>query len=210
MTHAIFAGHRPLIAILRGITPAEADAVLEALIAAGIGLIEVPLNSPDPLASIRVMAEKAAGRARIGAGTVLAADDVRRVADAGGRLIVSPNRDHSVIRATKEAGLDSYPGVFTATEALGALAAGADALKFFPADVLGPAGIKAIAAILPQSVPLLAVGGVDAGNIATWLKAGIAGFGVGSSLYRPGMTAAAICAKAREMVAAYDGATGAA
>ena len=137
MTHAIFAGHRPLIAILRGITPAEADAVLEALIAAGIGLIEVPLNSPNPLASIRAMAEKAAGRARIGAGTVLAADDVRRVADAGGRLIVSPNRDDSVIRATKEAGLDSYPGVFTATEALGALAAGADALKFFPADVLG-------------------------------------------------------------------------
>jgi 2-dehydro-3-deoxyphosphogalactonate aldolase len=208
MTHAIFAGHRPLIAILRGITPAEADAVLEALIAAGIGLIEVPLNSPDPLASIRAMAEKAAGRARIGAGTVLAADDVRRVADAGGRLIVSPNRDDSVIRATKEAGLDSYPGVFTATEALGALAAGADALKFFPADVLGPAGIKAIAAILPRSVPLLAVGGVDAANIPTWLKAGIAGFGIGSSLYRPGMTAAAAGAKAREMVAAYDGAVG--
>jgi len=210
MTHAIFAGHRPLIAILRGITPAEADAVLEALIAAGIGLIEVPLNSPDPLASIRAMAEKAAGRARVGAGTVLAADDVRRVADAGGRLIVSPNRDDSVIRATKEAGLDSYPGVFTATEALGALAAGADALKFFPAYVLGPAGIKAIAAILPRSVPLLAVGGVDAANIATWLKAGIAGFGIGSSLYRPGMAATTIAAKAREMVAAYDGATGAA
>jgi 2-dehydro-3-deoxyphosphogalactonate aldolase len=208
MTHAIFAGHRPLIAILRGITPAEADAVLEALIAAGIGLIEVPLNSPDPLASIRAMAEKAAGRARIGAGTVLAADDVRRVADAGGRLIVSPNRDDSVIRATKEAGLDSYPGVFTATEALGALAAGADALKFFPADVLGPAGIKAIAAILPRSVPLLAVGGVDAANIATWLKAGIAGFGIGSSLYRPGMAAATAGVKAREMVAAYDGAVG--
>jgi 2-dehydro-3-deoxyphosphogalactonate aldolase len=210
MTHAIFAGHRPLIAILRGITPAEADAALEALIAAGIGLIEVPLNSPDPLASIRAMAEKAAGRARIGAGTVLAADDVRRVADAGGRLIVSPNRDDSVIRATKEAGLDSYPGVFTATEALGALAAGADALKFFPADVLGSAGIKAIAAILPRSVPLLAVGGVDAANIPTWLKAGIAGFGIGSSLYRPGMAAATAGVNAREMVAAYDGATGAA
>jgi len=210
MTHAIFAGYRPLIAILRGITPAEAEAALEALIAAGIGLIEVPLNSPDPLASIRVMADKGRGRARIGAGTVLAADDVRRVAEAGGQLIVSPNRDDSVIRATKAAGLDSYPGVFTATEALGALAAGADALKFFPADVLGAAGIRAIAAILPRGVPLLAVGGVDAGNIPTWLKAGIAGFGIGSSLYRPGMTAAAIGAKAREMVAAYDGAARAA
>lgn len=208
MTHAVFAGYRPLIAILRGITPPEAEAILEALIAAGIGLIEVPLNSPEPLASIRIMADKARGRARIGAGTVLTADDVRRVAAAGGQLIVSPNRDDGVIRATKEAGLDSYPGVFTATEALGALAAGADALKFFPADVLGSAGIKAIAAILPRGVPLLAVGGVDAGNIATWLKAGIAGFGIGSSLYRPGMTAAAIGAKAREMVAAYDGAAG--
>jgi 2-dehydro-3-deoxyphosphogalactonate aldolase len=208
MTDAIFAGYRPLIAILRGITPPEAEAVLEALISAGIGLIEVPLNSPEPLASIRIMADKARGRARIGAGTVLTADDVRRVAEAGGRLIVSPNCDDGVIRATKDAGLDSYPGVFTPTEALGALAAGADALKFFPADVLGPGGIKAIAAILPRRVPLLAVGGVDAGNIATWLKAGIAGFGIGSSLYRPGMTAAAIGAKAREMVAAYDGAMG--
>jgi len=204
MAHPIFAGFRPLIAILRGITPAETEAVLEALIDAGIGLIEVPLNSPQPLASIRIMADAARGRARVGAGTVLTADDVRRVAEAGGQLIVSPNRDDSVIRATKEAGLDSYPGVFTATEALGALAAGADALKFFPADVLGPAGIKAIAAILPRAVPLLAVGGVDTGNIPTWLKAGIAGFGIGSSLYRPGMATAAIGAKARELVEVYD------
>jgi 2-dehydro-3-deoxyphosphogalactonate aldolase len=204
MTDALFAGYRPLIAILRGITPAEAEAVLEALIAAGIGLIEVPLNSPEPFASIRLMADKAGDRARIGAGTVLAAADVGRVAEAGGRLIVSPNCDAAVIGATKAAGLDSYPGVFTATEALAALAAGADALKFFPADVVGPAGIKAIAAILPRRVPLLAVGGVDAGNIPTWLKAGIAGFGIGSSLYKPGMSAADVGAKAREMVAAYD------
>jgi len=206
VTHAIFAGYRPLIAILRGITPAEAEAVLEALIAEGIGLIEVPLNSPEPFASIRIIADKAAGRARIGAGTVLTADEVRCVAEAGGQLIVSPNRDDAVIRATKAAGLDSYPGIFTATEALGALAAGADALKFFPADVLGPAGIKAIAAILPRGIPLLAVGGVDAGNIPTWLRAGIAGFGIGSSLYKPGLSAREVGAKAREMVTAYDGA----
>jgi 2-dehydro-3-deoxyphosphogalactonate aldolase len=206
LSNAIFAGHRPLIAILRGIAPNEAEAALEALIGAGIGLIEVPLNSPEPLASIRLMAAKAGNRARIGAGTVLTVEQVAAVKAAGGRMIVSPNRDDAVIRATKIAGLDSYPGVFTATEALGALGAGADALKFFPADVLGPAGVKAIKAILPPDVPLLAVGGVDATNIATWLKAGVAGFGIGSSLYRPGMSAEEIGAKARAMVAAYDGA----
>jgi 2-dehydro-3-deoxyphosphogalactonate aldolase len=202
--HPLFAGFRPLIAILRGIRPEEAEAALEALIDAGIGLIEVPLNSPEPLKSIAAMAAKAGSRARIGAGTVLTPDEVAAVAKAGGRLIVSPNRDDAVIRATKAAGLDSYPGVFTATEALGALAAGADALKFFPANILGPNGIKAIATILPKAIPLLAVGGVDASNIGDYLKAGIAGFGIGSSLYRPGMSAAEIGARARTMVAAYD------
>ncbi len=202
----VFAGHRPLIAILRGVRPHEAEAMLEALIAGGIGLIEVPLNSPDPFISIAAMAKKSAGRARVGAGTVLRPEEVASVKAAGGQIVVSPNRDDAVIRATKAAGLDSYPGVFTATEALGALAAGADALKFFPADILGPAGIRAIAAILPKGTPLLAVGGVDAGNIAGWLKAGIAGFGIGSSLYRPGMGAAEVGAKARDMVAAYDAA----
>ena len=162
MSKALFAGHRPLVAILRGIRPDEAVAAMEALISAGIGLIEVPLNSPDPFASIKAMAAAATGRARIGAGTVLAVAEVAKVKAAGGAIIVSPNADAAVIHATKAAGLDSYPGVFTATEALGALAAGADALKFFPADILGPAGIKAIATILPKGVPLLAVGGVDA------------------------------------------------
>jgi 2-dehydro-3-deoxyphosphogalactonate aldolase len=203
MTRDLFGGHPPLIAILRGIKPAEAEATLDALIEAGIGLIEVPLNSPEPLASIALMAERAGGRARIGAGTVLTVDEVKAVAEAGGRLIVSPNRDDEVIRATKRAGLDSFPGVFTATEALGAIAAGADALKFFPADLLGPSGIRAIATILPPHVPLLAVGGVDAANIGDYLKAGIAGFGIGSSLYRPGLPLAEVGARAREMVAAW-------
>lgn len=203
MTHPLFGGHPPLVAILRGIRPDEAEATLEALIASGIGLIEVPLNSPQPLDSIRLMAAHAGGRAKIGAGTVLTVEDVRAVADAGGTLIVSPNRDDDVIRATKAAGLESYPGVFTATEALGAIRAGADALKFFPADILGPGGIKGISAVLPRGFPLLAVGGVDAGNIADYLKAGVVGFGIGSSLYKPGLSAAEVGARAKAMVAAW-------
>jgi 2-dehydro-3-deoxyphosphogalactonate aldolase len=206
MTGDIFGGYPPLIAILRGIRPEEADAVLEALVADGIGLIEVPLNSPEPLKSIARMVRRAGDRAIVGAGTVLTVDEVRAVAAAGGRMIVSPNRDDAVIAATKAAGLTSFPGVFTATEALGAIAAGADALKFFPADLLGPAGIRAIAAILPPAVPLLAVGGVDAPNIGDYRKAGIAGFGIGSSLYKPGMSAAEVGRRAAEMVAAYDAA----
>jgi 2-dehydro-3-deoxyphosphogalactonate aldolase len=206
MSHAVFAGYRPLIAILRGITPPEAEAVLEALIGAGIGLIEVPLNSPDPLESIEKMVAAARGRARIGAGTVLAAADVVAVKAAGGQMIVSPNFDAAVIGATRAAGLDSYPGVFTATEALGAIAAGAHALKFFPGDILGPNGIKAIAAILPKGFPLLAVGGVDASTMGDYLKAGVDGFGIGTSVYKPGLSAVEVGARARQMVAAYDAA----
>jgi 2-dehydro-3-deoxyphosphogalactonate aldolase len=206
MSRAVFAGHRPLVAILRGLDPADAKPMLEALIAAGIGLIEVPLNSPDPLTSVRAMAAEARGRARIGAGTVLTVGEVHAVKSAGGQMIVAPNRDDAVIRATKSAGLDSYPGVFTATEALGAIAAGADALKLFPADILGPKGIKALSAILPAKVPLLAVGGVDASNMAAYLKAGVTGFGLGTSLFTPGMSADEAGARAKAMVAAYDGA----
>lgn len=201
---AAFHGHRPLVAILRGLDPADAKPMLEALVAAGIGLIEVPLNSPDPLASVRAMASEARGRAVIGAGTVLTVSDVHAVATAGGRLIVSPNCDVAVIHATKGAGLDSFPGVFTATEALAAIAAGADALKFFPADLLGPKGIKALTAILPKSVPLLAVGGVDAANMGDYIKAGATGFGLGTSLFTPGLTADEVGTRAKAIVAAYD------
>jgi 2-dehydro-3-deoxyphosphogalactonate aldolase len=169
-------------------------------------LIEVPLNSPEPLASIRIMTAAAHGRARIGAGTVLTVADVASVKAAGGCMVVSPNRNDAVIAAAKTAGLDSYPGVFTATEALGAIAAGADALKFFPADLLGPKGIKAIATILPKEIPLLAVGGVDASNMVDYLAAGVAGFGIGTSLYKPGVDAAEVNLRATAMVAAYEGA----
>lgn len=202
----IFHGHRPIIAILRGLEPKDASAALEALIAAGIGLIEVPLNSPDPLASIRSMAQAAGDRALIGAGTVLSVGEVEAVATAGGAFIVSPNVDRDVIHKTKARRLGSFPGVFTASEALQAVAAGADGLKFFPASLLGPEGIKAIGVVLPKTIPLLAVGGVDEANLAAYRKAGVAGFGLGSNLYKPGMSAAEIGRRARAMVAAYDAA----
>jgi 2-dehydro-3-deoxyphosphogalactonate aldolase len=200
----IFHGHRPLVAILRGIEPKDAAATLEALIGAGIGLVEVPLNSPEPLDSIRIMAAAADGRALIGAGTVLTVDEVVAVERAGGEFIVSPNVDRDVIRKTKTCRLGSFPGVFTASEALAAIAAGADALKFFPASLLGPEGIKAIGVVLPKTTPLLAVGGVDASNIGAYRKAGVAGFGLGSNLYKPGMAAAETARLAAGMVAAYD------
>ena len=203
----VFHGYRPLIAILRGIEAKDAGAVLEALIAGGIGLIEVPINSPDPLKSIAVMAEAAGDRARIGAGTVLTVADVEAVQAAGAQFIVSPNVEPIVIRKTRAERLDSFPGVFTASEALTAIAAGADGLKFFPASALGPDGIKAIGVILPKAFPLIAVGGVDAGNVAAYRKAGISGFGLGSNLYRPGSSAAEVGRRAKEFVAAFDAAS---
>ena len=195
---------RHLIAILRGVATGEVVAVCEALATAGIDMIEVPLNSPDAVTSIGVAATALAGRATIGAGTVLTAPEVEAVAQASGRFIVSPNTDTSVIGRTRALGLGSYPGVFSPTDAFAAIGAGATGLKFFPAEVLGPAGIKAMKAVLPRDMPLYAVGGATPDNFADFFAAGCVGFGLGSYIYKPGMPVAEIEARARAAVAAYD------
>lgn len=197
---------RPLIAILRGITPADAPAVAQALIGAGVTLIEVPLNSPDALVSIAALQKQLGDQAVFGAGTVLTTDDVRRVADTGAGMVVSPNCDPAVIRATRAAGLASYPGIMTPTEAFAAITAGATALKLFPGELIGPTGLRAMRAVLPKDMPLFAVGGVSADNMRDWLAAGAAGFGIGSSLYRPGDDAATVGARAAAIAAAWDAA----
>jgi 2-dehydro-3-deoxyphosphogalactonate aldolase len=191
----------PLVAIIRGVTPDQAEAIGAAIFDAGIRIIEVPLNSPDPLASIRQLADSLGDRALIGAGTVLDPAQITEVQDAGGRLIVSPNTNTAVIRATVAAGLISSPGYFTPSEAFIALDAGAHVLKLFPAEGASPAVLKAQRAVLPKDVPVLVVGGIQPDNMQPWLDAGADGFGLGSGLYAPGRSADDTGDRARAYVA---------
>ena len=191
----------PLIAILRGIQPHEAAAIAEVLEAAGIAIVEVPLNSPDPLASIATLARDFGDRLLIGAGTVMTPAQVADIALAGGRLIVTPHADPAITHAAKAHGLIAVPGFFTPAEAFTMLAAGADALKLFPAEAASPAVLRALRAVLPADTAVLPVGGIDAGNIPAWRAGGAAGFGIGSAIYKPGDTAATVAAKARALLA---------
>lgn len=192
----------PLVAILRGVRPDEVAAIATALEGAGIAIIEVPLNSPDPLASIAMLARDFGDRLLVGAGTVMTEAQVADIARAGGRLIVTPHADPVITRAAKAHGLIAVPGFFTPTEGFAMLAAGADALKLFPAEAASPAVLRALRAVLPKDTAVLPVGGIDASNIPAWRAAGAAGFGIGSSIYKPGDTAATVAAKARALLAA--------
>lgn len=196
--------HRRLIAILRGVKPAEAADMARALVAAGITMIEVPLNSPEPLKSIAAMKEAVGDGAMIGAGTVLTRDDVANVKAASGEFVVSPNCDIEVIAKTKELGMGSWPGVLTPTECFAAIKAGADGLKIFPASIIGADGIKAMRAVLPADMPVYAVGGVGPDAFATYVKAGCDGFGLGSGIYKPGMSVAGVSEAATAYVRAHD------
>jgi 2-dehydro-3-deoxyphosphogalactonate aldolase len=192
----------PLVAIIRGVTPAEAEAIAGALYEGGIRIIEVPLNSPRPFESIRTIADSFGDRALVGAGTVLDPDDVAKVKDAGGRLVVSPNTDIPVIEATVTAGMVSSPGYFTPSEAFDAILAGAHSIKLFPAEAASPKVVKAQKAVLPKEVPLIVVGGVTPESMPGWLEGGADGFGLGGGLYKPGQDVQTTLEKARAYVAA--------
>lgn len=189
----------PLVAILRGVRPEEVEDIGAALVDAGIVVIEVPLNSPKPLESIRRLATRFGDTALIGAGTVIDPADCARIAAMGGRLVVTPHADPAVVRAAKAAGQLAVPGFFTPGEAFALLAAGADGLKLFPAEAASPAVLKALLAVLPNGTAVLPVGGMDAASMPPWQAAGAAGFGIGSAIYRPGDTAAVVAAKARAL-----------
>jgi len=191
-----------LIAILRGVKPDEVEAIAAALEAAGIAIVEVPLNSPQPLESIARLAGAFGSRLLIGAGTVMTPLQVRQIAAAGGRLIVTPHADARVVHAAKQHGLWAVPGFFTPAEAFAMLEAGADALKLFPAEAASPAVLRSLRAVLPSNTPVLPVGGIDAANMAGWRAAGAAGFGIGSAIYKPGETAETVAAKARALLGA--------
>ncbi|MGI4732528.1 MAG: 2-dehydro-3-deoxy-6-phosphogalactonate aldolase [Janthinobacterium lividum] len=193
----------PLVAILRGVRPDEVEGIGDVLVDAGFTLIEVPLNSPDPFGSIALLARRVAGRAAVGAGTVLRVGDVAAVQAAGGTIVISPNANPAVIAATVSAGLVSLPGVATPTEAFAALDAGAQALKLFPAESHSPAVLKAMLAVLPRGLRVLPVGGVSPELMAPWTAAGAAGFGLGSALYKPGMDAAEVGRRAAGFIAAW-------
>jgi 2-dehydro-3-deoxyphosphogalactonate aldolase len=198
----------PLIAILRGLKPEETEGVVGALIETGFRAIEIPLNSPDPFRSIEIAAKMAPADCLIGAGTVLNTEDVDALDAAGGKLMVSPNADADVITAARVKGMVTMPGVLTPTEALVAAKAGATGLKFFPASIIGPSGINAIRTILPKDLVIAAVGGVSDKNFADYTNAGILAFGLGTSLYKPGMTAAEVRERAIVTLSAYDAAIG--
>jgi 2-dehydro-3-deoxyphosphogalactonate aldolase len=196
--------HLPLVAILRGLTPEEAPGVGDAIVESGFRLLEVPLNSPRPLDSIALLRQRFPD-ALVGAGTVLDAQQVRDVHAAGGELIVAPNFNAEVIAEARRLGLVSLPGVMTPTEAFGALAAGATGLKLFPAELASPAVVKALLAVLPKGTSLMPVGGISPDNMDAWRAAGAAGFGIGSALYKPGKTAAAVRDDAQRFAAAFGG-----
>lgn len=198
--------HRGIVAILRGVRPDEVEAIAEELIASGITLIEVPLNSPDPFDSIARLVKLADGRALVGAGTVLTVEAVERLSEMGSKLVISPNTNTDVIRRTRASGMFSMPGVFTPTDAFNALDAGAQVLKFFPADMLGASGIAGIKAVLPVGTEIAAVGGVDENAFADYRTKGIHNFGIGGTLYKPGRSADEIGQIARRLVTAFDSA----